>query len=75
MIYVYDFCKACADGDKVKLSFFDTDTNDFITNVVLNNAKTGYKTLSAICGYAYVEYFYISADLICAKARVHKEDL
>lgn len=75
MVYVYDFCEACADGESVKLSFFDTDTNDFISNVVLNNAKTGYKTLSAVCGYGYVEYFYVSADLICVKARVHKEDL
>ena len=75
MINVYDFCKACADGETVKLSFFDTDSNDFITNIVLNNAKTGYKTLSAICGYGYVEYFYISADIISVKALVHSEDL
>ena len=75
MIYVYDFCGACADGETVKLSFFDTDTNDFITSVVLNNAKTGCKTLSAVCGYGYVEYFYISADIISAKVRVHSEDL
>ena len=75
MIYVYDFCGLCADGETVKLYFFDTDSNDFITTVVLNNAKTGCKTLSAVCGCGYVEYFYISADMICVKARVHKEDM
>lgn len=75
MIYVYDFCRACADGETVKLSFFDVDSNDFITSVVLNNAKTGCKTLSAVCGYAYVEYFYTSADMVCVKARVHSCDM
>lgn len=75
MIYVYDFCSACADGETVKLSFFDVESNDFITSVVLNNAKTGCKTLSAICGYGYVEYFYTSADMICAKVRVHRDDM
>ena len=75
MIYVYDFCGACADGETVKLSFFDVDTHDFISSVVLNNAKTGYKTLSAICGYGYVEYFYNSADMICVKALVRRDDL
>lgn len=75
MVYVYDFCGMCAEGETVKLSFFDVDTNDFITTVVLNDAKTGCKTLSAICGYAYVEYIYKSADIICAKVRVHKCDM
>ena len=75
MINLNDFCGACADGETVKISFFDTDTNDFITSVVLNNAKNGCKTLSAVCGYGYVEYFYMSADMICVKALVHKEDL
>ena len=75
MIYVYDFCNACSDGETVKLSFFDTYTNDFISTVILNNAKTGCKTLSAICGYGYVEYFYISADMICVKALVRRDDL
>ena len=75
MIYVYDFCGACADGETAKLSFFDADTDDFIATVVLNDAKTGCKTLSAICGYAHVEYFYTSADVLCVKARVNAEDL
>lgn len=72
MINVYDFCCACADGMTVKLSFFDVVTDDFIATVVLNDAKTGCKTLSAIYGYGHVEYFYISADVVCAKVRVHK---
>lgn len=75
MVYVYDFCDMCAEGETVKLSFFDVDTDDYIVSVVLNDAKTGYKTLSAICGYGYVEYFYVSASIICAKARVHKSDM
>lgn len=75
MIYVYDFCRLCAEGETVKLSFFDTDTDDFISSVILNDAKTSCNTLSAICGYGYVEYFYVSADVICAKVRVHKEDM
>lgn len=75
MIDVYDFCGICAEGETVKISFFDVDTDGFITSVVLNDAKTGYKTLSAICGYGYVEYFYISGDVICVKARVHRDDL
>lgn len=75
MIDVYDFCGACADGTTVKLSFFDVVSDDFISSVILHDAKTGCKTLSAVCGYAYVEYFYISADMFCAKVRVHSEDL
>ena len=75
MVYVYDFCGLCADGETVKLSLFDVDTDDFIATVVLNDAKTGCKTLSAVCGYGYVEYIYTSADMICVKARVHKEDM
>ena len=75
MVYVYDFCGLCAEGETVKVSLFDVDTDDFISTVVLNDAKTGCKTLSAVCGYGYVEYFYVSADVICVKARVHKEDL
>lgn len=75
MIDVYDFCGACADGTTVKLSFFDVVTDDFIATVVLNDAKTGAKTLSAVCGYSYVEYFYVSADVVCAKVRVHSCDL
>lgn len=75
MIYVYDFCGACADGMTVKLSFFDVNTNDFVASVILNDAKTGAKTLSAVCGYAYIEYFYLSADMVCAKVRVHACDL
>jgi hypothetical protein len=75
MIDVYDFCGACAEGTTVKLSFFDVVTDDFISTVILNDAKTGCKTLSAICGYSYVEYIYVSADIVCAKVRVHKEDM
>ena len=75
MIDVYEFCGACADGMTVKLSFFDVVTNDFISSVILNDAKTSCKTLSAICGYAYVECFYMSADMVCAKVRVHECDL
>lgn len=75
MINVYDFCGACAESTTVKISFFDVDTDEFITTVILNDAKTGCKTLSAICVYAYVEYFYISADVVCAKVRVHSCDL
>lgn len=75
MIDVYDFCGACSDGTTVKLSFFDADNNDYIANVVLNDAKTGCKTLSAVCGYSYVEYIYVSADMLCAKVRVHSCDL
>lgn len=75
MIYVYDFCRLCAEGETVKLSFFDTDTDDFIANVVLHDAKTSFKTLSAICGYGYVEYFYTKSDVICVNARVHACDL
>lgn len=75
MISVYDFCSACADGTTVKLSFFDVVSDDFITTLILNDAKTGCKTLSATCGYSYVEYFYISADMLCAKVRVHSCNL
>ena len=75
MIDVYDFCGACADGMTVKLSFFEVVSDAFIATVVLNDAKTSCKTLSAVCGYAYVEYFYVSADIVCAKVRVHKEDM
>lgn len=70
MINVYDFCGACAESTTVKLSFFDVDSDDFITTVLLNDAKTGCKALSAICGYSYVENFYISANIICAKVRL-----
>ena len=75
MIYVYDFCALCAESETVKISFFDTDTDDFISTVVLNDVKTGYKMLSAVCGYGYVDYFYVSSDVVCVKARMHREDL
>lgn len=75
MIYVYDFCGLCSAGETVKISFFDVDTNDFISSVILNDAKNSCKTLSAVCGYGYVEYFYTSADMVCVKARVHSCDL
>lgn len=75
MINVYDFCGACAEGETVKISFFDVVSDEFIAKVVLHDAKTSCKTMSAICGYAYVEYFYASAYVIGVKARVHKEDM
>lgn len=75
MTYVYDFCGLCAEGETVKVSFFDVDTDDFIATVILNDAKTSCKTISAVCGYAYVEYFYTSADVIFVKAKVHKCDM
>ena len=74
-IYVYNLCDTCSDGTTVKISFFDVDTDEFISSVTMSDAKTGCKLLSAICGYAYVDYFYCSADIICVKARVHKSDL
>ena len=75
MIDVYDFCGACAEGETVKLSFFDVVSDEFIATVILNDAKNSCKTLSTVCGYAYIEYFYISANYISAKVRVHKCDL
>ena len=75
MVYVYDFCNLCSSGETVKISFFDVDTNDFIATVVLNDGNTGCKTLSAVCGYGYVDYIYTSGDVICVKARVHKCDM
>lgn len=75
MINVYDFCGTCVAGMKVKLSFFDVDTNDFISSVILSDAKNGCKTLSAVCGYAYVEYFYVNDEMLYAKVRVHSCDL
>lgn len=75
MINVYDFCSTCADGITVKLSFFDIATNDFVSSVILNDAKTGCKTLSAVCGYAYIDYIYVSADMLCAKVSLHSCDL
>lgn len=75
MIDVYDFCGACAEATTVKLSFFDVISDEFIATVVLTDAKTSCKTLSAICGYSYIEYFYISADVICAKVRINACDL
>lgn len=75
MVYVYDFCGLCAEGETVKISFFDVDTDDFVATVVLNDAKTGCKTLSAVCGYGYVDYIYTSGDVICVKARVNKCDI
>ena len=75
MFSVYEFCGALAEGETVKMSFFDTDTDDFIATVVLNDAKNSCKTLSAICEYGHVDYFYVSADVICVKALVNREDL
>ena len=74
-MFVYDFCDACADGTTVKLRFFDVDTDEFISSVTMCDAKAGYKLLSAICGYGYVESFYTSADVIVVKALVHACDL
>lgn len=72
MVYVYDICNLCAEGVTVKLSLFDADTDDYIATVILNDAKNSCKTLSAVCGYGYVDYIYISGDVICVKARVSK---
>ena len=75
MIYVYDFCGSCAEGTTVKLSFFDADSDNFIFTVILDDAKNSCKALSAACGYSLIECFYNSADLICAKVRVHECDM
>lgn len=75
MINVYDFCSTCEESTTIKLSFFDIDSDIFITTVLLDDAKTGCKALSAVCSYAYVECFYISANIICAKVRLHKCDM
>lgn len=74
-MYVYDFCNACADGTTVKIVFFDVDTDKRISSVTMSDAKAGYKLLSAVCGYGWVENFYASADVIVVKARVHACDL
>lgn len=71
MINVYDFCEACADATAVKLSFFDADSDSFITSLILHDAKTGVKTLSATCKYSQIECFYTSADVLCVKVRVN----
>lgn len=71
MINVYDFCEACAEATTVKLSFFDAESDSFITSIVLQDAKTGVKTLSAVCMYAHIESFYPSADVLCVKVRVY----
>lgn len=75
MINVFDFCEICTDATTVKLSFFDADSDDYITSLILHNAKVGVKTMSAVCRYAQVECFYTSADLICAKVLVHSCDM
>lgn len=71
MINVHDVCNACADATIVKLSFFDADSESFITSLLLNDAKTGVETLSAVCMYAYIESIYTSADVLCVKAHVN----
>lgn len=71
MINVYDFCEACAEATMVKLSFFDAESDNFITSLILHDAKTGVKTLSAVCMYSQIECFYLSADLLCVKVRVN----
>lgn len=71
MINVYDFCEACADATTVKLSFFDADSDNFITSLILHDAKTGVKTLSAFYMYSQIECFYPSADVLCVKVRVN----
>lgn len=75
MIDVYDFCGACADGTKVKISVYTYEGNEFITSLVLSDAKTGFKALSAIVGYGFIESFYASADVLCCKVYVHRNDL
>lgn len=71
MINVYDFCEACAEATTVKLLFFDAESDNFITSLILHDAKTGVKTLSAVCMYSQIEYFYQSADVLCVKVRVN----
>lgn len=75
MINVFDFCETCAETTTVKLSFFNADSDDYITSLILHDAKVGVKTLSATCRYAHVECFYTSTDVICAKVRVHACDM
>lgn len=71
MINVYDFCEACADATMVKLSFFDADSAEFITSLILHDAKTGVKTLSSFYMFSQIECFYPSAELLCVKACVN----
>lgn len=70
MINVYDFCDACAEATKIELSFYDSESDEFITRVVFNDAKIGCKTLSAVCKFATIESFYSSDDLICCRVIV-----
>jgi hypothetical protein len=75
MIDVYDFCGACADGTKVKVSIYAYEGNEFITSLILNDAKTGVKALSSVCRYGFIESFHVSADIVCCKVNVHRGDL
>lgn len=67
MINVHDFCNTCADGTKVKLSFYDISTRDFIVNVVFSDAKAGSSALGFAYAYADIESIYVSAGVVCCK--------
>lgn len=75
MINVYDFCDACAEAKMIKLSFFDADSDSFITSMTLHDVKVGVKTLSAVCRFSQIECIYISSNVLCAKVRVHASDM
>ena len=75
MINVYDFCSACEDGTTVKVSIYDYDSNVFMSSIILMDAKTGVKALSAVCAFSFVESFYINNNVICCKVHVHGCDL
>lgn len=75
MTDVYDFCGACTDGTTVKVSIYAYEGDEFITTVVLDDAKVGAKLLSAVCGYAFIDSIFVSCGVLCCKAHVHAYDL
>ena len=70
MLTVHDFCNACSDSTEVKLMFFDNFTQEFITTIILQDAKIGCKGLSACFEYGTIEALYASASIIVCSVYV-----
>ena len=50
--------------------FFDNFTQEFITTIVLKDAKVGWEGLSACFEYGTIESLYVSAGLIICSVYV-----
>lgn len=71
MLNVRDFCSSCDESVTLAVSFFDYTTQELLTEIILNEAQSGYKGLSVAFAYATIKKFYLnSAGVLSCSAYV-----